>query len=358
MMLEVRNLSVSYGMHRALHEISLYVEEGEIVVILGANGAGKSSLLAAIAGVCEGSATGEIRLDGQGLHGLGADEIVERGVSFVPEARGIFADLTVAENLALGAYASHARQSQGENQRRVLALFPKLQERRSQVVRTMSGGEQQMVAIGRALMAKPKILMLDEPSLGLSPILCGELFQTLARIRSEGLGILLVEQNAKQSLAIADRGYLIENGEITGHAEAESLLNDPAVQSAYLGGAAARLPATGPSASATPEEPADLAPHGFIRPGNGVLPRGSTDRYAGGSIDELVARAEARSRNGNLDGRTWPPRQGAPDDRRSAAGNGGSFESDIARLNLMFETAARKIRNIPAGKASGSSEKN
>ena len=238
-MLEVSDLSVSYGLHRALDTVGLTVAPGEIVVILGANGAGKSTLLRAIAGICEGQASGSVSLGGVDLLAHTSDRIVEAGIAFVPEGRGIFGDLTVWENLTLGAYSQRGRARRAENLARVLDLFPRLAERKRQTARTMSGGEQQMVAIGRAMMANPDILMLDEPSLGLSPLLCKELFQTLSHIRGTGMGVLLVEQNARQSLAIADRGYLLENGEITGEAAAEAMLNDPAVQAAYLGGAAA-----------------------------------------------------------------------------------------------------------------------
>lgn len=250
-MLEVSNLSVCYGAHPALNDVGLNVDFGEIVVILGANGAGKSSLLKAIAGTSEGEVTGTVSLDGSILSGEGADAIVERGLAFVPEGRGIFGDLTVGENLALGAYSKHARNSQSANLSRVYDLFPKLRERNGQIARTMSGGEQQMVAIGRAMMSDPKILMLDEPSLGLSPLLCKELFANLTKVRETGIGVLMVEQNAKQSLAIADRGYLIENGSITGENEAQAMLTDPAVQAAYLGGAAASKPTSPGAAPAT-----------------------------------------------------------------------------------------------------------
>jgi len=238
-MLSVTNLSVSYGLHRALGGVSLHVDAGEIVVILGANGAGKSSLLRAVAGVCEGRAEGKVELNGETLLDKRSHQIVEAGVAFVPEGRGIFGDLTVWENLMLGAYSKRGRRGKNKNLTRILDLFPKLLERRKQIVRTMSGGEQQMVAIGRAMMANPDILMLDEPSLGLSPLLCSELFANLSCIKDTGMGVLLVEQNAMQSLAIADRGYLIENGEITGEDSGASLLLDPAVQAAYLGVAAA-----------------------------------------------------------------------------------------------------------------------
>ncbi|MBO6562954.1 MAG: ABC transporter ATP-binding protein [Nisaea sp.] len=238
-MLEARDIAVSYGLHEALNGVSLTVDRGEIVVMLGANGAGKSTLLKALTGICEGSVSGDCFLCGQTVTGLKPDLIVEAGLALVPEGRGIFPDLSVAENLTLGAYPARARAVEKETLARVLELFPKLQDRRSQIAGTMSGGEQQMVAIGRAMMSNPDILLLDEPSLGLSPILCGELFRALHKIKETGMGVLLVEQNARQSLAIADRGYILENGRITGAGKADALANDPAVQRAYLGGAQA-----------------------------------------------------------------------------------------------------------------------
>lgn len=238
-MLEVRDISVSYGLHEALRGVSLTVERGEIVVILGANGAGKSSLLRAISGISEGKVSGTASLNASALVGQKPDRIVETGLTLVPEGRGIFGVLSVGENLTLGAYPARARAAEKANLETVLELFPKLRDRRAQIVRTMSGGEQQMVAIGRAIMSNPEILLLDEPSLGLSPLLCRDLFRNLAKIRDTGMGILLVEQNARQSLAIADRGYLIENGQITGAGNAMELANDPAVQKAYLGASSA-----------------------------------------------------------------------------------------------------------------------
>lgn len=236
-MLTVENLKVDYGLHRALNDISLTVAQGEIVVMLGANGAGKSTLLRAIGGICAGKVSGSARLKDVELTTRKPDQIVEAGIAFVPEGRGIFGDLPVWENLQLGAYSARAKDHKDANLQKVLELFPKLDDRRKQIARTMSGGEQQMVAIGRAIMSNPDILMLDEPSLGLAPLLCQELFQNFGRIRQSGVGVLLVEQNAKQSLAIADRGYLIENGNITGSNTASAMLSDPAVQEAYLGGA-------------------------------------------------------------------------------------------------------------------------
>ncbi len=234
-MLDIKNLSVSYGKHAALREVDLTVDRGEIVVMLGANGAGKSSLLKACAGLITTQDGTHIDLSGNELTALSAHKIVETGLALVPEGRGIFGELTVRENLALGAFAKRARAAEKQNLDRVIDLFPKLAERLDQSARTMSGGEQQMVAIGRALMSNPDILLLDEPSLGLSPIMTGELFKALAAIRKTGVGVLLVEQNAHQSLAISDRGYLIENGAITGQDTAKALQSDPAVQKAFLG---------------------------------------------------------------------------------------------------------------------------
>ncbi|TAJ82810.1 ABC transporter ATP-binding protein [Reyranella sp.] len=235
-MLEVAHLSVQYGRHRAVDNVGLTVGAGEIVVVLGANGAGKSSVLKAVAGLQRPGTGTRVTLGGRELVGLPAHTIVEAGLALVPEGRGIFGELTVRENLLLGAFARRARADEDRNRARVLALFPRLAERLEQTARTMSGGEQQMVAIGRALMSAPEFLLLDEPSLGLSPLLCGELFRALERIRGDGISVLLVEQNAKRSLAIADRGYLIENGRVVGAGRAADLARDPAVQRAYLGG--------------------------------------------------------------------------------------------------------------------------
>ncbi|MBO6717943.1 MAG: ABC transporter ATP-binding protein [Rhizobiaceae bacterium] len=260
-MLEVRNLSVSYGQHRALDGATLRVARGEIVVILGANGAGKTSLLKAICGISEGHVSGSVSMNGEQLVGMKPNKIVETGLALVPEGRGVFGDLTVAENLMLGAYTERARDEEDANLEQVFALFPKLAERRRQVVRTMSGGEQQMVAVGRAMMSNPAILALDEPSLGLSPLLCKDLFHSLLTVKEAGIGILLVEQNAKQSLRVADRGYLLENATIVHEDTASALINDPAIQKAYLGGAAAgaRAPAR-PRPAQVPSTPAIRAP--------------------------------------------------------------------------------------------------
>ena len=282
-MLKVKNLSAAYGQHPSLNNVSISVSSGEIVTILGANGAGKSTLLRAISGICEGKISGDISLENISLIGLSSDEIVEQGIALVPEGRGIFAELTVKENMLLGAHLARAREKENENLHRVFELFPKLQERQSQVARTMSGGEQQMVAIGRAIMSAPTILMLDEPSLGLSPFLCKELFQNLAQIKKLGIGVLLVEQNAKQSLAIADRGYLLENTRITHKDSAVRLMNDPAVQRAYLGASSNMAKIDNAAENiGTP-----LISHFEARP----TPQRSADYYIGGSVNDLVALA-------------------------------------------------------------------
>jgi len=290
-MLEVSNLSATYGKHSALQDISLRVGFGEIVVILGANGAGKSTLLRVISGICEGEVNGTVTLDSAPLTQLSSDQIVERGIALVPEGRGIFGDLSVKENLLLGAYSNRARRDENANLGSVLRLFPKLQERQGQIVRTMSGGEQQMVAIGRAMMSAPQILMLDEPSLGLSPLLCQELFQNLRVVKKLGIGILLVEQNAKQSLAIADRGYLLENTRITHEDTAARLANDPAVQKAYLGVSSDNSninltdDAQGQAELSSKNVPVEARPQ----------PRRSANQQIGLDIEDLVEGASATS---------------------------------------------------------------
>ncbi|MEM9011390.1 MAG: ABC transporter ATP-binding protein [Pseudomonadota bacterium] len=288
-MLEVAGLTVAYGQHRALEDAGLRVAAGEIVVILGANGAGKSTLLKAVAGICEGQVAGQVTLNGHDLTRLSPDRIVEEGVALVPEGRGIFGDLTVEENLTLGAYAARAREEEAANLARAYQLFPKLAERRRQTVRTMSGGEQQMVAIGRAMMSNPEILALDEPSLGLSPLLCKELFQSLRTVRDLGIGILLVEQNARQSLAIADRGYLLENAHIVHEATADALMHDPAVQAAYLGAGGAAAPHTHDEA---PDAAAEVPPPIAVPPRPSETR--SADQVLGLPVADLVARASAQ----------------------------------------------------------------
>ncbi len=235
MLLETQGLDLRYGRNHAVQNVNLTVDDGEIITVLGANGAGKSTFLRAVGGLAPVRSGSSILLDGADITGQPPHAVVEAGIALVPEDRGIFGDLTAQENLTLGAHPRRARPHQAQNLERVMSLFPKLAERRKQIVRTMSGGEQQMVAIGRAMMSAPSILLLDEPSLGLSPLLCSELFRALARIKETGVGIFLVEQNAKQSLAIADRGYLLDNGHIAGADTADALSRDEKVRKAYLG---------------------------------------------------------------------------------------------------------------------------
>ncbi len=237
-LLNIENLHISYGAVRALKGVSLTLDKGEIVTVLGANGAGKSTLMEAISGLVP-IQEGKISIAGQVLNQVPAHEIVLKGVSLSPEGRRVFPTLTVDENLNLGAYT---RRSQKDDVRaakeRVFSLFPILFERRSQLSGTLSGGEQQMLAIGRALMSSPKILLLDEPSLGLAPILVKQIFDIIREINHQGTSILLVEQNAHKALSIAGRGYVLENGTITTSGPSAVLKSDSSIQEAYLGGSA------------------------------------------------------------------------------------------------------------------------
>jgi branched-chain amino acid transport system ATP-binding protein len=234
-MLEVDRLSHAYGRHEALHDVTIRLRAGEAIAILGANGAGKTTLLNAIAGLVRPT-SGSIRFQGTELIGLSADRIVEIGIAAVTENRHLFAPMSVIENLTLGAFPRRARAHAATNLDRVFDLFPKLAERRRQAVRNMSGGERQMVAIGRALMTQPELLLLDEPSLGLSPILASELFTTLTRIAREAtVSILMVEQNARRALAMASRAYLLSVGRIVGEGDAQPLAHDNALVRSYLG---------------------------------------------------------------------------------------------------------------------------
>jgi branched-chain amino acid transport system ATP-binding protein len=235
-MLEVQSVSAQYGMHTALSHVCLRVGRGEVVSVLGANGAGKSTLLKVIAGLMPARAGSYLRLRDASIADLSPQARVEGGIALVPEGRGVFGELSVQDNLLLGAHPQRARDGEAHRLARVLKLFPRLQERLKQAVRTMSGGEQQMVAIGRALMSNPDILLLDEPSLGLSPLMVHELFRALQQVRDDKVSILLVEQNATRALRLSDRGYLIEQGRIVGEGAADELLQSEAVRKAYLGG--------------------------------------------------------------------------------------------------------------------------
>ncbi len=236
--LQVEDLHIRYGALEALRGVSLRLEEGEIVTVLGANGAGKSTLLRAISGLLPPS-SGAIRFRGGPLERVPAYDIVVRGISHAPEGRKVFATLSVEENLALGAFIRRRRKSEVQQAReRVFGLFPVLRERRQQLAGTLSGGEQQMLAIGRALMSTPRVLLLDEPSLGLAPILVGLIFRIIQEINRQGVAILLVEQNAQQALTLAGRGYVLETGRISVEGSSAQLRSDPRIQEAYLGGSA------------------------------------------------------------------------------------------------------------------------
>ena len=232
-MLEVRDLHVYYGEIHALKGVSFSVAEGEIVTLLGNNGAGKTTTLRALSGLLA-PRTGDVRLDQTSLLSIAPHDIVQKGITHVPEGRRIFNRLSVTENLEMGAY-TRADRAIGQDMERVFAIFPRLKERRVQVAGTLSGGEQQMLAIGRALMAKPRLLLLDEPSMGLAPVLVEQIFETVLTINKQGVTILLVEQNAAMALSIAGRGYVLETGRIALEGGAAELADNPEVRRAYLG---------------------------------------------------------------------------------------------------------------------------
>jgi branched-chain amino acid transport system ATP-binding protein len=233
-LLEVKDLEVSYGSLRAVKGISLEVHEGEIVTLMGANGAGKSSILSALSGLTP--FRGTVLFDGQDLRRVPADRIVARGMAHVPEGRGIFGDLTVRENLRLATWIRRDREGVRADTERVLDRFPRLRDRLEQPGGTLSGGEQQMLAVARALMSRARLLLLDEPSMGLSPVLVREIFDILQEINRQGVTLLLVEQNANMALRIASRGYVLETGQVAFSGASSELRNDPRVRKAYLGG--------------------------------------------------------------------------------------------------------------------------
>ena len=234
-MLELNRINTFYGKIQALRDVSLKVEDGEIVTLIGANGAGKSTTLMSICGVIH-PRSGEILFDGKPIQHLPAPEIVKRGISQVPEGRLIFPELTVRENLDLGAFLRTDKKGIADDMEYVFQLFPILRERVSQTGGTLSGGEQQMLALGRALMARPSLLLLDEPSLGLAPIIIQQIFKIIQKVNEDGTTVFLVEQNANQALHIANRGYVMENGVVVMEGKAQELLSSEKVRKAYLGG--------------------------------------------------------------------------------------------------------------------------
>ncbi len=235
-MLELRNVHVSYGSIEVLHGINIHVEKNEIVTIIGANGAGKSTTLKAISGMIPKQKGSTIIYNGAQIAALGAEQVVSKGLSLVPEGRRIFPDMTVTENLEMGAYLRYKdKPGIQKSMQEVFELFPRLEERRKQLGKTLSGGEQQMLAVARALMAKPDLIMLDEPSTGLAPLVIKGIFDIIKSVRDSGTTVLLVEQNAKMALSIADRGYVLKNGRIVMEDTGRNLLNNDDVRKAYLG---------------------------------------------------------------------------------------------------------------------------
>ena len=232
-LLTVSGLKVAYGGIQAVKGVSFEVQQGELVSLIGANGAGKTTTLKAITGL-QPVAGGDIEFMGQSIKGQGPWDLVRQGLVMVPEGRGTFARMTITENLQMGAFIRDDKDIAADIDK-VFAIFPRLKERRSQLAGTMSGGEQQMLAMGRALMARPKVLLLDEPSMGLSPIMVDKIFEVISDIHQQGVTVLLVEQNASRALQLASRGYVMESGEITMTGDAKALLNDPKVRAAYLG---------------------------------------------------------------------------------------------------------------------------
>ena len=233
-MLEVKNLDVFYGDVQVLWDVNFEVKRGEIVALIGANGSGKSTTLATISSLLK-PRRGSVTFEGQALHTRAAHEIISLGIAHVPEARRLFPDMTVEENMLLGALTPEAKKTRPEMLEKVYTLFPRMRERAKQLAGTMSGGEQQMAAIGRGLMSKPRLLMLDEPSLGLSPLLVGDIFRVVEEVHAQGVTVLLVEQNVFKTLTIADRAYVLENGQIVHSGTGKDLLNDEHVKKAYLG---------------------------------------------------------------------------------------------------------------------------
>ncbi|MDH5205261.1 MAG: ABC transporter ATP-binding protein [Hylemonella sp.] len=233
-LLKVTGLQVSYGGIQAVKGVDFEVREGELVCLIGSNGAGKTTTMKAVTGTLAASA-GEIEYLGRAIRGQGAWDLVRQGLAMVPEGRGVFTRMSIAENLQMGAYTRSDKAEIGDDTEKMFALFPRLKERRSQLAGTLSGGEQQMLAMARALMSRPKLLLLDEPSMGLAPVMVDKIFEVIRDVAAQGVTVLLVEQNASRALGIANRGYVMESGLLTLDGDAQMLLHDPAVRAAYLG---------------------------------------------------------------------------------------------------------------------------
>ena len=233
-LLKITGLQVAYGGIKAVKGVDLHVNEGELVTLIGSNGAGKTTTMKAITGTLP-PASGDIEYLGKSIKGKGAWDLVKDGLAMVPEGRGVFSRMTIIENLQMGAYIRNDKAEIAADMEKMFTIFPRLRERKDQLAGTMSGGEQQMLAMGRALMSRPKVLLLDEPSMGLSPIMVDKIFEVVKDVSSQGVTILLVEQNASRALSIADRGYVMESGIVTMNGDAKDLLNDPRVRAAYLG---------------------------------------------------------------------------------------------------------------------------
>ena len=233
-LLKVTGLKVAYGGIQAVKGVDFEVREGELVSLIGSNGAGKTTTMKAITGILPIN-DGDIEYLGRSIRGQGPWDLVKQGLAMVPEGRGVFARMTIAENLQMGAYIRNDKAQIQSDIDKVFSIFPRLQERKDQLAGTLSGGEQQMLAMGRALMSRPKVLLLDEPSMGLSPIMVDKIFEVVKDVYAQGVTVLLVEQNASRALAIADRGYVMESGVVTMNGDAKDMLNDPRVRAAYLG---------------------------------------------------------------------------------------------------------------------------
>ena len=233
-LLKITGLQVAYGGIKAVKGVDLHVNEGELVTLIGSNGAGKTTTMKAITGSLP-MADGDLEYLGKSIKGKGAWDLVRDGLAMVPEGRGVFARMTIIENLQMGAYIRNDKPEIAADMEKMFTIFPRLRERKDQLAGTMSGGEQQMLAMGRALMSRPKVLLLDEPSMGLSPIMVDKIFEVVKDVSALGTTVLLVEQNASRALGIANRGYVMESGNVTMNGEAKTLLNDPRVRAAYLG---------------------------------------------------------------------------------------------------------------------------